>query len=113
LLGILTGITNIIPYIGPIIGSFPAVLIACLSSPLKALAVVLLFVLIQQIESVFIAPKILSKNVGLHPLAVIFSLLAGAELFGIWGLLFAIPVAGSIKVLTRLIIRHFSLLDNN
>ncbi len=113
LLGLLTGITNIIPYIGPIIGSLPAVLIACLSSPLKAVAVILLFVIIQQIESVIIAPKILSENVGLHPLTVIFSLLAGAELLGIWGLLFAIPIAGSLKVLVQFLIKHFSLFDNN
>ncbi len=113
LLGILTGITNIIPYIGPIIGSLPAVLIACLSTPLKAVAVILLFILIQQIESTLIAPKILSKNVGLHPLTVIFALLAGAELLGIWGLLFAIPVTGSIKVLIRLINEHYAFFNIN
>ncbi len=104
--GILTGITNMIPYIGPLIGSLPAVLFAFVSSPLKALAVILLFVLIQQVESMIIAPKILSENVGLHPLLVIFSLLAGAELMGVWGLLFAVPIAGSIKVIAVFILRR-------
>lgn len=103
ILGIFSGITNMIPYIGPIIGGIPAVFIALLSSPLKALGVIILYVFIQQVESSIIGPKIMSEKVGLHPLTVIFALLAGAELIGTWGLIFAVPLAGSIKVIVRFI----------
>lgn len=102
ILGLFAGLTNMIPYIGPIIGGIPAVFIALLNSPLRALGVILLYLLIQQIESSIIGPKIMSEKVGLPPLAIIFSLLAGAEIFGVWGLFLAIPVAGSIKVILRL-----------
>lgn len=104
LLGIIAGVTNMIPYIGPVIGAVPAVFIALLSSPLQALGTVAVYVLIQQIESSVVAPKIMSEEVGLHPLVIIFSILAGAELFGIWGLLFAIPLAGITKVVLELIL---------
>ncbi|MFW6022207.1 MAG: AI-2E family transporter [Halanaerobiaceae bacterium] len=103
LLSILAGMSNMVPFIGPIIGSFPAIFIALLSSPGKALSVALLFFVIQQLESSLISPKIMSDKVGMHPLLIIFSLMVGASLFGIWGLLLAIPAAGSIKVLLGVI----------
>ena len=103
LLGVVAGVTNIIPYIGPIIGAIPAVFISFLDSPLKAAGVILMYVVIQQVESNVFAPKIMSTRVGIHPLTIIFSLLAGAELAGIWGLLLGIPVAGSIKVIINLL----------
>lgn len=106
LLGILAGITNMIPYIGPLIGALPAVLIAFLISPLRGGLVILLYVLIQQLESYLIAPKIMSENVGIHPLTIIFSLLAGAEIAGFWGLLLGIPVAGSLKVVFNVIFQN-------
>lgn len=111
ILGLLAAITNMIPYIGPIIGAFPALFIAFLASPVQALGVVLLYIFIQQLESSIIAPRIISKKVGLHPLTIIFSLLAGAELLGAWGLFFGVPVAGSIKVLVKLLLQQFTPLN--
>lgn len=108
LLGIFAGVTNMIPYFGPFIGSVPAVFVALLNSPLKALLVIILFVVIQQIESSVIAPKIMSENVGLHPITIILSLLAGAELIGVWGLIFAIPIAGSMKVIVLFIFKQLT-----
>ncbi|MFW6238440.1 MAG: AI-2E family transporter [Bacillota bacterium] len=102
LLGLLAGVTNMIPYFGPIIGGVPAALLALLSSPAKMVGVILLYSVLQQVESVLIAPRIMSGNVGLHPVTIIFALLAGAELFGVWGLIFAVPIAGSLKVFLRL-----------
>ncbi len=106
ILGIFAGITNMIPYIGPIIGAIPAAFIALLSSPMQALGVIILYFLIQQLEGSIISPKIMSEKVGLHPLTIFFALLAGAELFGVWGLLFAVPLAGSVKVIIRFIRFH-------
>jgi len=108
ILGLIAGITNIIPYIGPIIGTIPAALIALMSSYLQTIGVILLFLIIQQIESSLIAPRIMSKSVGLHPLTVIFSILAGAELFGIWGLIFSIPFAGVFKAVINIYLDHSS-----
>ncbi|ACL69331.1 AI-2E family transporter [Halothermothrix orenii] len=106
LLGILAGITNMIPYFGPVIGAIPAVMIAFLSSPVKAFGVIILFSLIQQVESSIIGPKIFSNRVGLHPLTIIFVLLAGADIFDGWGLIFAVPVAGSLKVIFKIFIEQ-------
>ncbi len=105
LLGFVAGLSNMIPFIGPIISSIPAIFIALLSSPTKAISIGLLFLIIQQLESSIISPKIMSNEVGIHPLIVIFSLLAGAKLYGILGLLLAIPIAGSLIVIFKYIFR--------
>ncbi len=105
LLGFVAGISNMVPFIGPIIGSIPAVFIALLSSPTKAISIALLFLIIQQLESSIISPKIMSNEVGIHPLLVIFSLLTGAKLYGIWGLLLAIPIAGSLIVIFKYLLK--------
>lgn len=107
ILGLIAGFSNMIPYVGPILGSIPAIFLALLRSPGKALTVLVLFFLIQQLENSFISPGIISKEVGIHPLVVIFSLLVGAELLGFWGLLLAVPIAGSLKVTARILYREF------
>ena len=111
ILGVLAGITNLIPYIGPIIGALPAILITFLSSPIKSLGVAFLYIFIQQFESLLIAPKIMSESIGLHPLVVIFALLSGAELLGVWGLLFAVPLAGIIKIFLKLFLKKQGIKD--
>lgn len=105
LLGTIAGITDIIPYFGPIIGSIPAIIIALLDNPIKALWVILAFFIIQQLESAVLSPKIVGDRVGLHPVFVIVSLLLGGELFGIVGLIFAVPLAASIKIILNHIIK--------
>ncbi|MBE3592489.1 MAG: AI-2E family transporter [Thermoanaerobacter sp.] len=99
LIGILAGILNIIPYIGPILSIIPAVLIGLLDSLSKGFWALLVCLLVQQIENAFITPKIISDSVGLHPITVIFSLIAGEELFGLWGLLLSVPVVAIGKVI--------------
>lgn len=99
IIGILNGITNIIPYFGPIIGAAPAVVIAFLQSPIKALYTLIAIIIIQQVESDIICPKITADIVGLHPLSVIFAMIIGGELFGMTGLILGIPAAAAIKVI--------------
>ena len=101
------GFSNMIPYIGPILGSIPAIILALLRSPTRALSVGVLFFLVQQVENSLISPRIISKEVGIHPLMVIFALLVGAEIMGFWGLLLAVPIAGSLRVIARIIYREF------
>ncbi|MGM0501754.1 MAG: AI-2E family transporter [Bacillota bacterium] len=96
-IGILAGILNIIPYIGPIFAVVPAVLIASFTSFKLAASVIILFIIIQQLEGAVISPKIMGSKVGLHPLIIIFALLVGGELLGIFGMMIAIPVTVMIK----------------
>ena len=90
--GAWAGIMEFIPYIGPILAAAPPVVIAFFSSPWVALAVVLVFVFIQQVEGHILVPNIMGQAVGVHPLVVIFAVLAGAHTFGIAGMLLALPM---------------------
>jgi predicted PurR-regulated permease PerM len=99
LLGFLIGAFNIIPYLGPIIGGLPAVIIALGTSWQLALAVVVVLLIVQQVDSIFISPRIMSSQVNLHPTVVIFAILAGETFLGIAGMLIAIPLAAVGKAL--------------
>jgi len=99
LIGLLSAITNIIPYFGPIIGMIPALMIAILKYPEKIVWIIISVIIINQLESSIISPHIMGENVGIHPLTVIFSLLIGGNFFGFWGLVFAVPIAALIKLL--------------
>lgn len=99
LLGLFAGLTELIPYFGPFIGSLPAVSLALLKSKWLALKVVLAFIAIQQLEGNVISPKILGDRVGLHPLAVILALVVAGEMFGLPGMLLAVPAAAILKIL--------------
>jgi predicted PurR-regulated permease PerM len=100
LIGMTAGIFNIIPYFGPIIGTVPAVIVGLLSgSPIKALFAVLVLLLVQQLDSAIIAPKVVGESVGLHPVFIILSIIVGGAYFGLLGMLLAVPTAGIIKLL--------------
>lgn len=99
IIGILAGVTNIIPYFGPIIGGLPAVFIALLKYPQKIVWIVLSILLIQEVESGIISPYIMGQSVGLHPITVVFALLTGGTFLGFWGLLLAVPIAALSKTL--------------
>ncbi|MDO9533966.1 MAG: AI-2E family transporter [Bacillota bacterium] len=103
-LGIINALTNVIPYFGPIIGAVPVVLIALLQSPALAWKVLLLIIIVQQIESQFIAPQVFGRSMGFHPLTVIIALLLGGLYMGFTGLIIIIPLAA----ITRAIFRYFS-----
>ncbi|MHB1346797.1 MAG: AI-2E family transporter [Candidatus Humimicrobiaceae bacterium] len=101
LLGFSAGLFNIIPFLGPVIGAIPAALTALYISPLKALLVVILFIAIQQIDNYFISPNIMKHQVGVHPGVIIFSLIAGGAIFGLFGLLLAVPTVAIIQEVLR------------
>ena len=92
LLGLIAGLTEFIPIAGPIIGAVPAVLIAFTQTPLKALFVVILYIIIQQLENNLIVPKVMQRATGLNPIVVIIVMLIGAKIAGILGILLAMPV---------------------
>lgn len=97
LLGLVGGISNMIPYFGPFIGAIPAVTVMFFVSPFRSLLVVLLFVIVQQIDNNFISPKIIEGKLGIHPVATILSVFIGGEFFGVPGMLFAVPVYAILK----------------
>src|SRR3954454_24660766 len=84
--------TELIPYIGAWLGAAPPVLYALVQDPLSALSVALLFLGIQQLEGHVIVPKVMGSTLRLHPLLVIFGLLAGGEIYGFPGILVALPL---------------------
>lgn len=102
-IGFVAGVTNIVPYFGPWIGGVVPVLLALMISPIMALWVTIWIIVVQQIESSFISPQVLSHSVGLHPLTVIFSVLFFGNMFGIIGMIIGVPLMGTIKVLVQYI----------
>jgi len=90
--GAWAAVTELIPYIGPWLGAIPPVLYALVQNPLSALWVALLFLGIQQLEGHIVVPKVMGHTLRLHPLLVIFGLLAGGEIYGFAGILVALPL---------------------
>lgn len=101
LLGVIMGLTNIIPYFGPIIGSIPVVLIAITISGKMVIYALIGVLFIQIIEGNFLSPYIVGKSTQLHPVMIIFALLFGGQLGGIIGMIVAVPLLTVIKVMTN------------
>ncbi|MDD3893463.1 MAG: AI-2E family transporter [Syntrophomonadaceae bacterium] len=99
LLGIIAAVTNLIPYFGAFLGGLPAVLLALSQSMADAAYMLIAVAVIQQIEGNVITPKIIGNKLGMHPLLIVFSILAGGKIMGFWGLLLAVPGAAVIKVI--------------
>lgn len=99
IIGILSGIGNLIPYVGPVIAYGSTILVCLVTGDLRRLlvAVIVIFV-IQTIDGNVINPRLLSSNIDVHPMLVIAALIVGGALGGIVGMLFAVPVAAFIKI---------------
>ena len=99
-IGLIAGLLNFVPYLGPAIGMGLALLAGALqfTSFGQLIPVLLVFGIGQLIESNFITPKLVGDRIGLHPVVVIFALLAGGQLFGFAGVLLALPVSAAIAV---------------
>jgi len=104
-LGVFAGMAELIPMLGPILGAVPAVLVALFQPFPLVLWVVLAFIVIQQLESNLLVPRISGHAVGLHPLAAMLVLLVGFEVAGIVGALFAVPLAGIVWVFVSTALR--------
>jgi predicted PurR-regulated permease PerM len=92
LFGAWVALTEVIPYIGPWLGSIPPLIFALVVHPLSAVWVALLFLGIHQLEGHVVVPKVMGSALRLHPLLVIFGLAAGAEIYGLAGALTALPL---------------------
>ncbi|MEW5783605.1 MAG: AI-2E family transporter [Bacillota bacterium] len=103
LLGILAGLFNFILYIGPFIAAVPAILLSFASHTPAPLLILAVYVIIQILDGVLLAPLLLGRVVKLRPVTIIVSILAGGRLAGVLGMLIAVPVAGIIKGLLELL----------
>ena len=107
LIGVLAGLANVIPYLGPLIGIVAGVVAAVLQySALSfgvVIPVIIVFAIVQIVDNVFVAPMVVGRSVNLHPLLVIFAVFVGSELFGAVGMLLAVPTTAVIKVSVRTI----------
>jgi predicted PurR-regulated permease PerM len=98
-IGLLAFIFEFVPMLGPVLGMLPAVVISLFQPHTPVVLVIVYFIVLQQVESNLIVPRISGHAVGLHPLAALLALLAGLDLAGIGGALFAVPLAGVLYVL--------------
>ena len=104
LFGVLCGITNMIPYVGPWIGGALCVIVGFSVSPLVGILALVVAVLVQQIDNMFLQPLIMGKTMKLHPVTIMVGLLLFGYLFGVMGTIFATPIMAALKV----IILHFN-----
>lgn len=107
-LALIAGLLEILPYLGPVLAAIPAVLVALIQNPPLAVAVVILYIVIQKTEGYVLVPKVMQRTVGASPLVVLLSLLIGFKLMGILGLLLAVPLVGAITVLIQEFSGHSS-----
>jgi predicted PurR-regulated permease PerM len=109
--GAWAGITELIPYLGPWLGAAPPVVYALVQHPLSALWVALLFLGIQQLEGHVVVPKVMGHSLRLHPLLVIFGLLAGGEIYGFPGILVALPLLAAARAVWEFFSERVELAD--
>jgi predicted PurR-regulated permease PerM len=107
--GLLTGFLAFIPYLGALIGLLLALILGFLhfTGWLHIILILIIFAIINFVEGNFLTPKLIGKKVGLHPIWIIFSLLAFGTWFGFLGVIIALPFAASMSVVLRLLIERY------
>lgn len=102
-IGAIAGLANMIPYLGPIVGAVPAILVSLMqdSSFSPILMIIISFAVIQLIDNVLISPLVVAKSVNIHPLVVIIVIFIGEQLLGVLGMLIAVPVTGILNVIIK------------
>ena len=99
IIGLITCVADIIPYVGPLLGCVPAVLFALVDSPAKAFWVLVLFLVVQWVENNILAPKLIGDSTGLNPLLILISIIIGGGIFGVWGMVISVPITSIICIL--------------
>jgi len=108
-LGLIAMVTNVIPFLGPWIGTFPALIVGLFTSPFQALLVIIVAVIVQQAESNLISPYVMGKKLNMHPLTILFVLLIAGQFGGIVGLILAVPAYALLKVIVSHLYRYIKL----
>jgi hypothetical protein len=112
LVSVIIGVTNIIPFFGPLIGLVPSALIILMVNPTKCLIFIIFVIILQQIDGNLIGPRILGNSTGITGFWVMFSIILGSGLFGFWGMLLGVPVFVVIYTLiNKLIVKKLKRSD--
>ena len=108
LLGVIAGLTNLIPYLGPLLGAVPAFLVALVNgySSLQIVGLAAVYLAAQLFDAGVLIPVLVAKIVDLHPVTVIVVIIAGAQMMGVLGMIISIPVAATLKVTVNTVYRH-------
>ena len=111
IVGMVAGLFNMIPLIGPWVGAVPGIIIAFTTGGgfSQAITVAVVMAIVQQIDNHFISPIVMQRAVKLHPAVVMLALLAGGTLGGFFGLLLAVPATATVKIIVGHTWRHFVL----
>jgi predicted PurR-regulated permease PerM len=107
--GMFYGVMELVPYVGPILGALPPMIVALFTKPITALWVGLLFLGLQQLEGHVVAPQVFGHTLRINPLLVIFALLLGLQLYGIVGALVALPILSVLRETAVYLNRHLTL----
>jgi putative permease len=116
LLGVFAGLTNLIPYLGPLIGAVPAILIALISEDgmiastmsLNLIIITSIYFFAQLVDIVVIIPFVVAKIVNLHPVTVVIVIIIGSQVMGILGMMISIPIASAMKLVFQTFYRHLT-----
>jgi predicted PurR-regulated permease PerM len=102
-IGPFAGLANLIPYVGPVAGALPAVAVSLFETGdvTQAVQVIVAFIALKLMDDILIQPLLVAKGVNLHPLLVLIAIIVGGELFGILGMLLAVPTTGFVKVVLQ------------
>ncbi|MGT2930539.1 AI-2E family transporter [Streptococcus dentasini] len=100
-LGILAGFLNMIPYLGSFVAMIPVVILALVEGPWMLVKVAIVFAIEQTVEGRFVSPLVLGNKLSIHPIMILFILLASGSVFGVWGVLLGIPIYASIRVVIK------------
>ena len=103
LISVIVGVTNIIPFFGPLIGAIPCALILLLVNPLSALWFLVFIVILQQLDGNVIGPFILGDYVGLSPFWIMLSIMVGGGLFGFAGMLLSVPLCALVYAIVQVV----------
>lgn len=112
LLGVVAGLTALIPIVGPLIGAAVAILVTLATAPEKLLWVGLLYLAVQLVENTLLAPRIQADALNLHPIVVIFVIIFGGHFFGVWGIIFGPPLVSMSKEVVKYLAHEWDLPPN-
>ncbi len=112
LISMVVGITNMIPYFGPFIGAIPGFLILLIVNPWKSLGFLVLILILQQFDGLYLGPKLMGSSVGMKPLWIIVSITLGGKIAGVLGMFLSVPIGAILVYLATLLIDRILLKKN-
>lgn len=112
-LGIVAGITELIPVIGPWLGAIPGIIVTLAFAPNMIIPVILLYILVQLLENSLLVPRIQSDSLNLHPVMIIAALIVGSEVAGLWGIILGPPLAAAGRAVLLYFLNEWRTEDEN